>query len=323
MSITDVPGIRVGHATDADARTGCTVVLGPFRAASDVRGAGTGTRELLAASPRHLVGRVDAILLTGGAAFGLAAADGVVAWLEEQGRGYDTRVARVPIVPAAVVFDLAVGVASRRPDAPMGRAACEAAHASRHHAPVSEGSVGAGTGTLVGMRGTPGGNDPGGVGTASVEGSGFTVGALVVVNALGDVLDDRGRFLAGARDAHGEPVSSARLAREVEGGPGPFGAPPPGTNTTLCVVATDAPVDRVTLEAVARAGSAGMARRIAPSHTPFDGDVVFAVSTAEATEPASPERTLALSALATAAVEEAIERAVRAAGSTDPDGEAV
>lgn len=308
MGITDVPGIRVGHATDPDARTGCTVVLGPFRAASDVRGAGAGTREILAATPRHLVDRVDAILLTGGSAFGLAAADGVMAWLEEQGRGYDTGVARVPIVPAAVIFDLAVG-ADRRPDAAMGRAACQAAAGQGGAGPAAEGRVGAGTGATVGIRRDPLRPDPGGVGTAAVSGSGFTVGALAVVNALGDVLDAEGRILAGTRGPDGAFLDAARMAREATAGPGPL-----GTNTTLCVVATDAPVDRLTLEALARAGSAGMARRVSPPHTPFDGDVVFAVSTAETVEPAPPERTLALSALTTAAVAEAIERAVRAAG---------
>ncbi|MFW5951826.1 MAG: P1 family peptidase, partial [Gemmatimonadota bacterium] len=126
--LTDVPGLRVGHAGDHEARTGCTVVLGPFRAAADVRGTATGTRELEAISPLHLVDRADAILLTGGSAFGLAAAGGVAAWLEEQGDyGFDTGVARVPIVPAAVLFDLAVGRSDRRPDAAMGRAACMAA----------------------------------------------------------------------------------------------------------------------------------------------------------------------------------------------------
>lgn len=301
-AITDVPDIRVGHAGDGDARTGCTVVLGPFRAAHDARGAATGTRELATASPDHLVPRVDAILLTGGSAFGLAAADGVMGWLEEQGApfGFDTGAVRVPIVPAAVIFDLDHGDPTRRPDAAMGRAACEAAGAE-----VAEGAVGAGTGATVGMRQGPGDPVPGGVGTASVTGSGWTVGALAVVNALGDVLDAGGRIIAGTRGPDGGFVDSSRLAREA-GGP----APMPGTNTTLCVVATDAPLDRTALAALARAGSAGLARRISPAHTPFDGDVVFAVSTSERVEPAPPEQVLALSALAAEAVAEAIERAV-------------
>jgi L-aminopeptidase/D-esterase-like protein len=303
-AITDVTGIRVGHAQDHEARTGCTVVLGPFRAATDVRGAATGTRELDAASPRHLVERVDAILLTGGSAFGLAAADGVMAWLEEHGGyGYDTGVARVPIVPAAVIFDLAVGSAARRPDAAMGRAACEAAGTA-----VAEGAVGAGTGATVGTSRGPARAMRGGVGTASVTGSGYTVGALAVVNPLGDVLDGQGRIIAGTRGADGEFLDSARLARE--GGAEP---PMPGTNTTLCVVATDAPLDRPALEAMARAGSAGQARRLSPAHTPFDGDVTFAVSTAPEPRATPPALRLALGALATDAVAEAIERAVREA----------
>lgn len=323
--ITDVPGIRVGHASDDDARTGCTVVLGPFRAAADARGAATGTRELATASPQHLVPRVDAILLTGGSAFGLAAADGVMAWLEEGGYGYDTGVARVPIVPAAVIFDLNRGAADRRPDPAMGRAACEAAAQAGDGGIVPEGAVGAGTGATVGLDRGAAEAMPGGVGTASVVGSGYTVGALAVVNALGDVLDEHGRILAGTRGPDGAFLDSARLAREGGGavngpdtgaapGPGPTGGPTggprPGTNTTLCVVATDAPLDRTALEALARAGSAGMARRIAPAHTPFDGDVVFAVSTADAVEPAPPERVLTLSALAAEAVARAIGRAV-------------
>ncbi len=303
-AITDVPGIRVGHAQDTDARTGCTVILGPFRAASEVRGSATGTRELPTASPRHLVERIDAILLTGGSAFGLAAADGVMGWLEEQGGfGFDTGVARVPIVPAAVIFDLAVGSATRRPDAAMGRAACEAAGRV-----AAEGRVGAGTGATVGMSRGQVRAMPGGVGTAALEGAGCTVGALAVVNALGDVLDGQGRILAGARGPDGAFLDSARLARE--GGTEP---PMPGTNTTLCVVATDAPLDRCALDSLARAGSTGQARRLSPAHTPFDGDVTFAVSTALDTKPASPELILALGTLAAEAVAEAIERAVRAA----------
>lgn len=316
-AITDVPGIRVGHARDHDAHTGCTVVLGPFRAAADIRGGATGTREIDATSPGHLVERVDAILLTGGSAFGLGAADGVMAWLEERGHGFDTGVARVPIVPTAVIFDLATGSPDVRPDAAMGRAACDAAGTD-----VAEGAVGAGTGATVGLGRGPGQAMPGGVGTASVTGSEYTVGALAVVNALGDVLDSEGRIVAGTRGPDGQFMDTARVAREagtdeLPGGP----TPTPGTNTTLCVVATDAPVNRTVLQALARAGSSGLARRLSPPHTPFDGDVVFAVSTAEAAEPSPPGRILALSALATAAVAEAIERAVRAANrDADADG---
>lgn len=300
--LTDVPGIRVGHAQDDDARTGCTVVLGPFRAAADIRGSATGTREIEAISPLHLVERADAILLTGGSAFGLAAADGVVAWLEEQGEyGFDTGVARVPIVPAAVLFDLAVGRSDRRPDAAMGRAACEAAATD-----VAEGSVGAGTGATVGFD--PEGAMPGGVGTAAVTGSGYTVSALAVVNGLGDVLDAQGRIVAGTRAPDGSFIDAGRWARE--GGKRPPLAPP-GTATTLCVVATDAPLDRTALHALARAGSTGQARRISPAHTPFDGDVTFAVSPTDRAEPVAPALMLALGAMAADVVAEAIVRGVR------------
>lgn len=302
--LTDVPGIRVGHAHDHDARTGCTVVLGPFRGACDIRGLATGTREIETLSPLHLVERADAILLTGGSAFGLAAADGVMGWLEADGRyGFETGVARVPIVPAAVIFDLGVGRADRRPDAAMGRAACEAAGAD-----VGEGAVGAGAGATVGKALGPERAMAGGVGTASRRGSGYTVGALAVVNAMGDVLDGQGRIIAGARADDGGFADSARLARVAEVG---RVLPPPGTNTTLCVLATDAPLDRAELQALARAGSTAQARRLSPAHTPFDGDVTFAVSTADRTEPAAPPVRLALNTMAADAVAEAIERAVR------------
>lgn len=310
-AITDVPGIRVGHATDAEAATGCTVVLGPFRAACDVRGLATGTRELETLTATHLVPRADAILLTGGSAYGLDAAAGVMQWLEERGAGFDTGPARVPIVPAAVIFDLGVGRADRRPDAAMGRSACEAASSG----PVAEGRVGAGTGATVGkLRGLEGAM-PGGVGTWAVEGpAGCTVGALVVVNAMGDVLDANGRIIAGARDAEGRFIGTERAIRE--GALSDRGVPAlgvePGQNTTLAVVATDAPLERTALQALARMAALGVARRISPVHTTFDGDVTFAVSTAtEAREP-SPALLLTLGVLAAHAVERAIERAVTA-----------
>lgn len=299
--LTDVPGLLVGHAGDEDARTGCTVILGPFRAAADIRGSATGTREIEAISAHHLVERADAILLTGGSAYGLAAADGVMAWLEERGEyGFDTGPARVPIVPAAVIFDLAVGRADRRPDAAMGRAACQAAGVE-----VAEGRVGAGTGATVGKALGPARSMPGGVGTAAVAGSGFTVSALAVVNALGDVLDGHGRIIAGARADDGSFADSA--ARVREGG----SSAPLGTATTLCVVATDAPLDRTALLGLARAGSTGQARRIAPVHTPFDGDITFAVSPTDRAEPATAPLMLALGSMAADAVAAAIERAVR------------
>jgi L-aminopeptidase/D-esterase-like protein len=306
QGITAVPGLRVGHATDAAARTGCTVLLGPFRAACDVRGHATGTRELATLAPSHLVSMVDALLLTGGSAFGLAAADGVVAWIAEQGGGFDAGVARVPIVPAAVIFDLGVGSADRRPDAAMGRAACEAATS----AGVAEGAVGAGAGATVGKcRGLERAM-PGGLGSAAARGLGWTVGALAVVNAFGDVVDGAGRILAGARDEAGALVDSERLLREEGISTGFAAGPVAGTNTTLAVVATDAPLDRTALQTLAGMAATALARRIRPVHTPFDGDVIFALSTAPGAEGVPPHRLLSLGALATFALEAAIGRAV-------------
>lgn len=310
--LTDVSGLQVGHAQDTDARTGCTVVLGPFRGACDIRGMATGTREIGTLSHLHLVERVDAILLTGGSAYGLAAADGVMEWLEEQGDyGFDTGVARVPLVPTAVLFDLATGRADVRPDAAMGRAACEAAGAD-----VAEGRVGAGAGATVGKVLGPERAMDGGVGTAALNGSGYSVTALAVVNALGDVLDARGGILAGALGEDGQFLDSSQAAMgaggsgEQPGLGGPDEQPIAGTNTTLCVVATDAPLDRSALRALARAGSTGLARRISPAHTAFDGDVVFAVSPTPEPERVSPPMRLALETMAAAAVAEAVERAV-------------
>lgn len=307
--LTDVPGIRVGHASDVEARTGCTVVLGPFRAAADVRGTATGTREIETLSSLHVVPRADAVLLTGGSAFGLAAATGVTEWLAERGVGFDAGAARVPIVPAAVLFDLGVGSADRWPDAAMGRAACDAATDGE----VAEGPVGAGTGATVGKVLGMDRAARGGLGTWALKGSGFTVGALVAVNSLGDVLDGRGGILAGARGEDGAPAVSARVIADGALS-GDFAslarAPEPGANTTLAVVATDAPLTRPALESVARIAATAVARRISPVHTPFDGDVVFALSTALEGRELSPTLVLALGVLAAEALERAIERAV-------------
>lgn len=309
-AITAVPGLLVGHATDEDARTGCTVVLGPFRAACHIQGLATGTRELDALSTLHLVPRVDALLLTGGSAHGLAAADGVMGWLRDRGRGFDVGVSRVPIVPAAVIFDLGVGRADRWPDAAMGRAACDAAGGD-----VAEGAVGAGTGATVGKLLGPDGAAAGGLGTSSAAIGPYTVGALAVVNALGDVRDADGRIIAGARDASGAFVDAEAGLRAVwpevaaPGQPDPPG-PVAGTNTTLAVVATNAPLDRTALEKLARAASAALVRRITPAGTQFDGDITFALSTAEAVESVAPPRLMALAAAATHTLERAIQRAV-------------
>ncbi len=318
-TLTAVPGIAVGHAQDAGAATGCTVVLGPFTAAVEVRGLATGSRELDALSPLHLVPTCDAILLTGGSAFGLAAADGVVRWLEERGRGFPTRAAIVPIVPAAVIYDLGLGDAAIRPDAAMGYAAAAAASG----APVPEGSVGVGAGASVGKLQLEG-LERAGVGTWSESArSGGRAGdrahlvaALAVVNAFGDVLDDRGRIVAGARAPDGGFLDTARAIRD---GRVPDWLARPGESTTLAIVATDAPLTKLQLRVVARQAMNALVRRISPANTPFDGDIVFAVSTTVSAERGGgmehgadvpPIEVLALGLRAQHALERALERAV-------------
>ncbi len=290
-----VPGLAIGHGHAYGGRTGCTVLLGPFRAAVEVRGLATGSRELGVLDPHHLVPTVDAILLTGGSAFGLAAADGVMSWLEEQGRGYDTGVVRVPIVPAAVIFD--VHAHATRPDSETGVAACEDA---REGWP-QEGRVGAGAGATVGKIAGPEASSPGGMGAFARDAGRWRMGAVAVVNALGDVLDAAGDIVAGARGADGSFLDTAALLRRGACPAGEMKDVVAGTNTTLAVVATDAPLSRVDLGRLARTAANALARRISPVHTPFDGDVVFAVSTA----PSAVDVLAAQHAL-----EEAITRAV-------------
>lgn len=303
-----VPGLAVGHGHAYGNHSGCTVLLGPFRAAVEVRGLATGSRELGVLDPHHLVPRVDAVLLTGGSAFGLAAADGVMNWLAEKGRGYDTGEIRVPIVPAAVIFDLHPHVT--RPDAETGAEACESA------APgwPTEGRVGAGAGATVGKVAGAASAMPGGVGAWAVDMGGFRVGALAVVNALGDVLDARGDIVAGARGDDGAFLDSAALVRSGRGPGGELGDLAAGGNTTLAAVVTDAPLSRVALGRVARVAANALARRIAPVHTPFDGDVVFALSTAAEEREVTSAEILALGTAAQHALEEAIIRACTEGG---------
>lgn len=309
-SITRVPGLRVGHAQDLDARTGCTVLLGPFRGACFVSGLATGTRELDVFHPNHVVESIDALLLTGGSAYGLGAANGVVEWLRERGLGFATLAAAVPIVPAAVIYDLGVGRADRWPDAAMARAACDAADDS----PVREGRVGVGTGATVGKLLGIERSAPGGVGTAVEESDqpdAPLVAALVVVNAIGDVLDGRGGILAGPRLDDGSLAASVDLIRR-RGAQAFAGAVPP-SNTTLAVVATDAPLGRTALAALARMAGTALPRRISPVHTPFDGDITFALSTAAEPRRFHPPDLFALGVRAASALERAIERAVTSA----------
>jgi L-aminopeptidase/D-esterase-like protein len=281
--ITHIGGIRVGHWTDPVGLTGCTVVLAPpgTLGSGEVRGGAPGTRETDLLRPGMLVREVHAVLLTGGSAFGLAAADGVVRWLEERGVGFDAGVARVPIVPAAVIFDLGVGDPGARPGPQAGVAACEAAADT-----VAEGRVGAGTGATVGAD-----HAPGGVGSASRTEDGVTVGALAVVNAFGAVVDERGEPLAGQVPSEDAPM------------------PWPGTHTTLAAVATDARLSRERAHLLAVAAHDGLARAVRPAHTMWDGDTVFTLATGR-TEAPQP----ALERMAEEALAEAIRRAVRPSG---------
>jgi L-aminopeptidase/D-esterase-like protein len=304
-NITAVPGITVGHAAVPAHGTGCTVVLGPpagLRGAAALRGRATGTREIDALSPRHLVERVDAILITGGSAHGLGAADGVMRWLRERGRGLPVgTLGTIPIVPTAVIFDLGnTGKPVGWPGPDDGFRACESAGTD-----VAEGAVGAGTGATVGKAAGIDKMMKAGVGTAAARGGDVVVGALVVANAVGDVRDARGEIIAGARAADGRFLDSLRYLAD---GGAPFGDPERLTrNTTIAVIATNATLDRVQLEALAQAGSDALARRITPYGTLYDGDVVFALSTAAV----SPASALQAEALAAIAVPAALERAVR------------
>jgi L-aminopeptidase/D-esterase-like protein len=280
-AITDVPGIRVGHATEAEAMTGCTVILCPPEGAVggvDQRGGAPGTRETDLLRPMHLVQRVHAILLAGGSAFGLQAAEGVVRWLEERGIGFDTRVAKVPIVPAAILFDLDMGRADVRPDAVMGYAACNAAV----DGPVTEGSVGAGTGCRVGMIFGPARATKSGIGTASADlGGGLVVGAIVAVNAFGDVVHPRtGAILAGARALRGEGFADTLATMKSLVGKTTLTFASRG-NTAIGIVATNARLSKEETNKVAQMAHDGLARAVRPAHTMFDGDTLFALATGQ------------------------------------------
>lgn len=312
-AITDVPGVEVGQFTDPRRPTGCSVVITRAGAVAgvDVRGAAPGTRETDLLHPSNLVDRVHAILLAGGSAWGLDAAGGVMRWLEEQGIGLPVHYGLVPIVPAAVLFDLPVGDARIRPDAAAGYAACAAAS----RAAPQQGNVGAGAGALVGkLFGIPRAMK-GGIGSAALTVDGVTVGALVACNALGDVVDPaRGRLLAGARTADGRALLDVRRAILAGENPQPV---LPGTNTTLAVIATDAVLSKAQAHRLAQAGHDGLARAINPAHTMSDGDTVFALGTGVSGKPAAMMRLATLAAEVTA---RAVVRAVLAARGIDIDG---
>jgi L-aminopeptidase/D-esterase-like protein len=286
-SMVDVPGLRVGHFTLAERLTGCSVVLAPDGAvgAVDVRGAAPGTRETDLLDPANLVDKVHAVLLSGGSAFGLDAATGVVRWLDEQGIGFETGYGRVPIVPAAVLFDLPVvregDNPTARPNAEAGYAACEAAST----APPEAGNVGAGAGACVGKLFGLDRCMKGGIGNASVRVGPWVVGALVACNAVGDVIDPAtGQILAGARTADGQNLlDTQRAFLQGERGNRPL----PGTNTTIGVVATNATLTKAQAKRLAMSAHDGLARSIRPAHTTLDGDTLFALATG--TETSTPD----------------------------------
>jgi len=276
--ITAVPGIRVGHATDLDGLTGCTVVLCEKGAVGgvDQRGGAPGTRETDLLRPMHLVQEVHAVLLAGGSAFGLAATDGVMRYLEERSVGFDARVAKVPIVPAAILFDLDLGNPGARPDAAMGYAACQAASDD----PVAEGNVGAGTGATAGKILGPGRAMKSGLGSAAVSlGGGLVVGALVAVNPFGDVVNPQsGEILAGARKLRSDEAADtlATMRRFVGKAALQF-----ASNTVIGVVATNGRLTKEEANKVAQMAQDGVARAVRPAHTLFDGDTLFALATGD------------------------------------------
>ena len=301
-AITDVTGLKVGHYTDKEAATGCTVILCETGAVAgvDVRGSAPGTRETDLLRPMNLVEKVHAVLLSGGSAFGLDAAGGVMRYLEEKGIGHETLVAKVPIVPAAIIFDLNIGSSKIRPGIEEGYKACLAATEKE----VAEGCVGAGTGATVGKilgieRATKSG-----LGTASCKiGDEVIVAALVVVNAIGDVIDHKtGKILAGPRNEQNNGfLSTVEL---LTGGIYSYRKNPLATNTTLGVVATNAKLTKEQVNKLAQMAQDGIARAINPSHTMYDGDAMFAL--------ALGDRMGDITVLGTAAAEVVADAIVRA-----------
>lgn len=315
-SLTSLQGILVGHYTDDRRPTGCTVVLCPEGAVAgvDVRGAAPGTRDIEALSPSNTVQVVHGVLLTGGSAYGLDAAGGVMRWLEERGHGFQLGPAIVPVVPAAVIFDLWVDDFSGdtptkslriRPDLEAGYLACQSASSE----PVLQGNVGAGAGATLGKLNGPDCAMKGGIGSASLCVNGVTVAALVVCNALGDVIDPQtGQLLAGARiSADSRTLMDIRQAQLNGHG---ISKPQTGSNTTIGVVATDAVLNKPQAHRLAQVAHDGLARSIRPVHTPMDGDTLFALGTGTSGQAADM---MLLSTLAAEVTAMAVVNAVRAA----------
>ena len=303
-TLTRVPGIKVGHVTDIEGATGCTVVMCPPKTvgAVDVRGGAPGTRETDLLQPQNLVEEVTAIVLSGGSAFGLATADGVMRWHDEHQIGYESGTGFiVPIVPAAILFDLAIGTPNVRPTAEMGYQACDNATSD----PVTQGSVGAGTGARVGamlgnVRATKGG-----IGSAAIAlDNGLVIAALIAVNAVGDVIDEQGQILAGLRTEDGDGFVGMLNAMTAM-----FTAhtqPDSRENTVIGVVASNAKLSKAHTYKVAQLAHDGIARAVNPSHTMFDGDTIFALSTGEI-----PTHPTLVGAYAAEVVAQAIRNAVR------------
>ena len=305
-AITEVPGVKVGHFTDTRRPTGCTVIMTEEGAVGgvDVRGSAPGTRETDLLNPINLVDKVTAVLLAGGSAFGLDAATGVMRYLEERKLGYNVGVGFVPIVPAAILFDLGVGDPKIRPDATAGYKACEAASNTR----PAEGNVGAGAGATVGKLFGGKRAMKSGIGSASIRIAGLTVGAIVAVNAVGDIIDPfTGKPIAGARTEDGKSLLGTRDAI-LRGNP-PAGLLA-GTATTIGVIATDAVLTKAQAQKVAQMAHDGLARAINPIHTMFDGDTIFALSTGKSGKTGNP--TL-IGVLAAEVMAIAVVRAARAA----------
>jgi len=329
--LTEVPGIKVGHFTISEKPTGCTAILTEYGATGgvDVRGGAPATRETDLLEPRNTVSVVHAVVLSGGSVFGLDAASGAVRWLEEHGFGFDMRVVRVPIVPAASLFDLPLGGKPQvRPGADCGYRAAEAASGG----PVAEGNVGAGAGATVGKIAGAERAMKGGLGSAAIQlPDGTVVGAIVAVNAVGDIVDPAtGRVIAGVRTEDGRGLADARVLLrggallERPGRPSPRPAPTAGpsgpstetegiANTTIGLVATNAPLTKAQAQKIAQMAHDGYARAISPVHTPMDGDTVFALGTGRLAIPTDDGRLSVIGALAAEVMADAIVRAARAA----------
>lgn len=316
-TITDVSGIEVGHAQNEEALTGCTVILCRKGAVAgvDVRGSAPGTRETDLLNPVHLVEKVHAVVLAGGSAFGLDAASGVMNYLEEKKIGFNTGTARVPIVPSAILYDLNIGHADIRPDSTMGARAA----ASATSAPPAEGNVGAGTGATIGKMFGLSLAMKSGLGTASMDiGGGVIVGAIVAVNAFGDVIDPgTNQIIAGLRSGKVGPLRIGKKDEFADTlammkspmGRGVFGLTS-RANTVIGAVATNARLTKAQATKIAQMAQDGIARTIRPAHTMLDGDAIFALSTG--TKKAD---TSILGAFAAEAMAQAILRAVKAARS--------